>query len=475
MRYGARGNQGMKLRAVLFLLAMSPGLFWAAPGEPLFVPELLEGALRSDGARGYRLTVREGGREFLPGAETPTLGYNGDYLGPTLLLRRGERVAIEVDNTLSEPTTVHWHGAHLPAEADGGPRQPIAAGGGWTARFTVTQPAATLWYHPHMMGTTAEQVYRGLAGFILIEDDAAQAELPDEYGVDDVPLVFQERRFDADGRFRYRPAMPDIMHGYAGNAMLVNGGIEPVFEARTRLLRLRLLNGSNSTVLRLSLGGEADFIQIGSDGGLLNAPLDRSEIVLSPGERVEVLLDLTGREGREIPLVTETHMGERYTAMRIRTASRLRSNGRIPGRLAQLPPPGTAAGLDTRPFVMSTMGPGGRLTINGRSMDMGRIDERVRLGGAEIWEVSSVGMMMNTPHNFHVHGLQFRILSLNGAPAPDHLAGLKDTVLLWPGDRIRIRLEFRDYTGIYMYHCHMLEHEDAGMMGQYEVTAGGRG
>ena len=452
---------------ILFLLTFFS--LEAEPGEALIVPPLREGRLRSDGAREYTVTASEGELEFFSGIPVPTMGYDGDYLGPTLHLRQGERVSIRVRNSLRETTTVHWHGAYLPAEADGGPRQPIGPGETWIAEFTVNQPAASLWYHPHRMGTTAEQVYRGLAGMMIVTDPSGPAGLPDEYGIDDIPLVLQERRFSRDGGFRYEPRMPDIIHGYGGNVLLTNGGIEPVFRAQTRLLRLRLLNGSNSTILRLSLPEGPEFIQIASDGGLLSRPVPLKTLVLSPGERAEVILDLREQQGRNTVLQAESSFGAVYTALLVNPGDELRNNGELPSRLASLPAAEIPRAAGRRSFVMSTMGPGGSLTINGRRMDMDRVDERVAAMSTEVWEVSTAGMMMNTPHNFHVHGLQFRIIDINGDPPPPELSGFKDTVLLWPGDRVRLLMEFGEYPGIYMYHCHLLEHEDAGMMGQYEV------
>ena len=166
-----------------------PAPFSAAPfGVRLPIPPLAAGSLDGDGTRSFTLTAREGSRDFLPGRPTPTLGYNGDYLGPTLRVRRGERVRLRVENTLGEPTTVHWHGVHLPAEMDGSPRQPIASGAAWEARFEVRQPAATLWYHPHLMEATAAQVYAGLAGLLLVDDEGSdRLKLPRTYGVDERP------------------------------------------------------------------------------------------------------------------------------------------------------------------------------------------------------------------------------------------------------------------------------------------------
>ncbi len=450
-------------------------------GAPLPIPPILEETGRSDERRIFDLSVQSGTREFVAGATTETLGYNGDYLGPTIRLRRGDATEIRVQNTLDEATTVHWHGTHIPAEADGGPHQRVEANGRWTAAFTVDQEAATLWYHPHLMGTTAKQVYEGLAGFLIIDDEVSDAlRLPKEYGVNDIPLVLQERRFMRDGTFAYRPTMPDIMHGYFGNALLANGVIEPTLQVEGGILRLRLLNGSNSTLLRLSLDNGEPLHQIATDGGFLEAPVAQDFVVLSPGERAEVLIDFSqvpqGLFGRRpVELLAETNGNERYVALRMEPNDTLsKGPDSIPSTLRKptgVPLPETPR---VRSFVMSTMGPGGRLTINGKLMDLSRIDEYVDLGTAEVWEIVNGGMggrmMGNVPHSFHVHGLQFEILTLNGSPPPPELAGPKDTVLLWPGDRVRIALAFTDYTGIYMYHCHLLEHEDEGMMGQYEVV-----
>jgi FtsP/CotA-like multicopper oxidase with cupredoxin domain len=440
------------------------------PIPPVLEPTRSEGSLVI-----YDLVASPGQRRFFGEEPTQTLGYNGDYLGPTIRLRRGQSVTVRVDNDLPDATTVHWHGATIPAEADGGPHQRIEPGGTWEARFTVDQPAATLWYHPHLMGTTAEQVYRGLAGLLVVEDGRGPA-LPDEYGRNDIPLILQERRFDRSGALSYRPLPPDLMHGYFGNALLVNGAIHPYVEVRDELIRLRILNGSNSTVLNLRFRGDPEVHQIAGDGGLLPKPVRKTSFVLSPGERVEVLLDVRGLEGTRVYLDGETNGGAAYEALELRIGRQLRASQQVPPRLVTLPAVAESEAVRTREFLMSTMGPGGRLTINGKTMDLSRIDERVEANTAEIWEIRNGGMMMrggmmNVPHNFHVHGVQFRILEINGEPPPEHLSGWKDTVLLWPRDRVRIFVPFEGDPGIYMYHCHLLEHEDAGMMGQFRVES----
>jgi len=284
--------------------------------------------------------------------------------------------------------------------------------------------------------------------------------------------------------------MPDVMRGYSGNAILVNGELQPYLEVGENVLRLRLLNGSNSSVLRIQLENQDSFLQIASDGGFLEQPAEMNALVLSPAERAEILIDLKDvQAGEKRHLFAETNGGETYRVLQLigsgdkNSSNENSSTGSDEAaaaypdsslKLNTIEPIPASEAERTRSFIMSTMGPGGRLTINGKTMDMNRIDERVPLGATEIWEIQHgrgmMGRMMNVPHSFHVHDGQFQILSVNGRPPAANEAGWKDTVLLWPGDVIRIIKRFEDYTGIYMYHCHLLEHEDAGMMGQFEVV-----
>lgn len=422
------------------------------------------------------LEARPGTVELVAGRPTASLGYNGPILGPTIRVRRGDSVRIAVRNGLSEDTTVHWHGLHVPAAMDGGPHQAIRAGETWRPEFVVDQEAATLWYHPHLFEKTAEQAYRGLGGLFVVDDEVSdRLPLPRSYGLDDIPVILQDRRIGQDGQLRYGPAMPDVMHGYPGNVLLANGAIEPVLRVPASVVRLRLLNGSSSSVYRLTLSEGLRMHQVASDGGYLERPVELEAVVLSPGERAEVLVDLRGRPAASpLSLEAELFQGGRLRALSIVASRPAATAVSIPAALAPIARIDASAAERVRSFVLSTMGPGGQLTINGRHADMHRVDERVRLGATEIWEVSNRGMgMMQVPHSFHMHNVQFQVLSLNGAPPPATLSGRKDTVLLWPGDAVRLIVAFEDYTGVYMYHCHLLEHEDFGMMGQFEVEGPG--
>lgn len=425
----------------------------------LVIPPLAESTVDGQGRRVFELTAQEGRTTFGDRTED-TWGFNGSYLGPTLRAERGEQVVVDVRNELDETTTVHWHGMHLPAEMDGGPHQPIEPGGAWSPTWTVDQPAATLWYHPHTHGRTKEHVERGLAGMFILDDPAEEhLGLPASYGKDDLPVIVSER----DGE------------------VLVNGTVGPYAEVRTELVRLRLLNATSARILQFALDDRSPLVQVASDGGLLPEPHETTSIRLAPGERAEVLVRMEPGETRVLrsedpdlgmnSFAERFHGGQdRFDLLQLRAADQLRASGPVPDRLAPHNPDHAGQEEDAtgqREFRMA-----GR-SINGQSMRMDHVNEVVELGDTEVWEVSSAG---GEPHSFHVHDVQFRVLSVNGRPPGPELSGLKDTIYLEEDTTYRILLTFRDYadpTTPYMYHCHQLEHEDQGMMGQFVVVEPG--
>lgn len=446
--------------------------------RPLHVPPLAPSTVDADGTRVVRLTPQEGSTQFVPGVDAPTWGYDGDLLGPTLRLRRGERVRVDVTNRLPEPTTVHWHGMHLPAAADGGPHQPIAPGATRSPSWTVDQPAATLWYHPHLHGRTAAQTARGLAGVVLVDDDEADAlDLPDDYGVDDLPLVVQDRTFD-DGRL-VEPAGSGFTapSGPRGDQLLVNGTLHPYHEVTTERVRLRLVNGSAARSYAFGFPDGRELVQVGSDGGLLAAPHRTDRVQLSPGERAEVVVTLTPGETamlRSFPQDLGTDpLNQRYSGgddtfdvVELRAAPDLAPSPPVPQRLADVERLDPAAADRTRTFAL-----GGR-EVNGQTLDMGRIDATVDAGATEVWEVTGAAV----PHNFHVHGVSFQVAAVDGAPPPPDVAGWKDTVYLRPEVTYRLVARFEvppDPGGPFMLHCHLLAHEDEGMAGQFVVAEPG--
>jgi len=448
----------------------------------------------------FNLRVQSGKSAILPNVLTPTLGINLPFLGETIRANRGDRVHIKVKNSLNETTTLHWHGMKLPAKMDGGPHQPILPDAEWTSEFDIIQNAATLWYHSHQMHQTGKQVYHGLAGMFIIDDDESQnLDLPNDYGVDDFPVIIQDRDFNQDGSFRYVTSMHDLMMGKAGNTALVNGVNKPVLKTTKALIRLRVLNGSNARIYNLAFHDFRHFHIIASDGGLLEKPFRTKSFTLAPAERVEILVDLSDGEMPILTHITPSNSGSeegmmgqmmdrlmgveeavnRFDIFQIDASEVTSSKVNIPDNLVTFEPLPDAV-VHKRVFklemdMMSAMmkgSPQGQLTINGSSMDINHINETIQAGSTEIWVLENHSMMA---HPFHIHDVQFRIIKRESEKFGEQNisaqeAGYKDIVLVNPNERVEVLMkfpEFRDPETPYMYHCHILEHEDAGMMGQF--------
>jgi len=474
----------------------------------LAIPPLETGRLES-GVRHYALQVQSGNRQFLPNTSTDTLGINGDYLGPTLLLHRDEQVAFTVNNQLDEATSLHWHGFHLPASEDGGPHQQIGPGQTWSPSFRVMQNGGTFWYHSHVLHNAGEQVFRGLAGMILVNDAAEDTlGLPRDYGIDDIPLIVQDRRFAADGSFSYMSIYDDMVKGMHGDTILVNGTWQPAFQPTTRLVRFRLLNGANARSFTFAFSDGRQFSQVASDGGLLAHPVALSNLELAPGERAEIIADFS--DGRDVTLVSLPQQNsfpvfqgamsrimrslnaQSFDLLHISPAATLQDNATLPLQLAAIGRPviseqmqvrqlrlsmgfGSRSGEDRGPGTGARTGlggghGGGHSSINGRMMDIDFINETVPVNTTEIWELTNDSPMA---HPFHIHHGQFQILDRNGRLPPANELGWKDTVKVGSGELVRIVMRFEDFpdeSNPYMYHCHILEHEDQGMMGQFVVV-----
>jgi blue copper oxidase len=444
----------------------------------LAIPPLADSRVDAQGRRVFDLTLQRGTTEFFPAVPTQTWGVNGSYLGPTVRAARGEQVVLNVRNALDEQTTVHWHGMHLPARMDGGPHQPINTGSTWSPTWRIGQPAATLWYHPHPHGETAKHVYRGIAGMFIVDDAVSSRDLPSRYGVDDVPVIVQDRRFDDAGQLD-EAAAPGRSTGLLGDTILVNGTVAPHLDVTSQRVRLRLLNASNARIYDFGLSDGRTLTVIGSDGGLLAKPYDTQRIMLSPGERAEVVVTVRAGERTVLrsypPALGADFWNERFAGgddsfdvLELRAADSLTPSPAVPARLADLPRLEATSAVTTRHFDL------GGTHINGRDMDMDRIDETVTVGETEIWRLSNRG---GTPHNFHVHDVQFQVLDVDGERPPAHLGGWKDTVFVPPDTSVTLVMRFSDYTDPdvpYMFHCHLLAHEDRGMMGQFVVVQPGQ-
>jgi blue copper oxidase len=440
--------------------------------QRLKIPPLAEPRLDADGRKVFDLRLQPGTTELLPGKPAETWGVNGAYLGPTLRARRGDRVVVNVTNRLPEASTLHWHGMHLPARADGGPHQLIDRGGTWSPAWTIDQPAATLWYHPHPHGRTEQHIYRGVAGLFLLDDpEASSLPLPRRYGVDDIPVVVQDKRLDDDG---------GLDRAKLGGDILINGTYDPHVEVASQLVRFRLLNASTARTYNVGFDDGRAFDLIGTDGGLLEAPHRTTRVPLSPGERAEIVAAF--RPGDRVvlrsfePDLGESFFGGRldgaddtFDLLQVRAAARLRPSPRLPARLARHAPLDQAEVTTTRRMEIT-----GSDSIDGRSMDLGRIDQVVTVGTTERWEVHN---RSGSFHNFHVHDVQFKLVAYRGAAPPPALAGWKDTVPIPPGHSAHFLARFSDYAdpaAPYMFHCHLLRHEDRGLMGQFVVVRPGQ-
>ena len=432
---------------------------------PLPIPELLEPTFDGEGTAHYDLKIGKSRHDYRQTALTDTYSYNGmSVLGPTLRLRTGDSVVINVANELDEVTTTHWHGADVPAEDDGGPHSIIEPGATWVADFEVIQPAATLWYHPHAHGSTAEHVYRGAAGLIIIEDDnPAVAALPATYGVDDIPVIIQDKDFTDDGQLDF--AIDPGDNGNLYSTLTVNGAINPYVEAPEGLVRLRLLNGSQARIYDLSVEG-ADMTKIASEGGYLASPVAIERLVLGPGDRAEIVVNI----GMESAALVDDNFGR---VLELRPNGAISSAGPLPDKLATIERISESEITVDRRFHMNDARSFWEFdpswAINGVQFDHSRIDATVKLGNTERWTLSSDDGL----HVFHPHQTQFQILAINGEPPPPEESGWEDSVLVNAQREVVIAARFDTYTTFdipYMLHCHILDHEDLGMMGQFLVT-----
>jgi len=430
------------------------------------IPKLLK-PTDINGVKNYNLTVQDGKHQFFEGIQSNTMGINSSYLGDTILIQNGDSVSLNFTNKLSVDTTMHSHGMHVPSSMDGTPHQTIKPNTTWSAKYTVTQKASTSWYHSHAMHKTAEQVYMGLAGIIIVEDSESKAlDLPKTYGEDDIPLVLQDRVF-TNNQINYSPSQMEKMRGYIGDTFIVNGAIEPTFYSPNKEIRFRILNGSNASIYNLGFSDGREFKQIATDGAFLEKPVTLRKVLLSPAERAEIVVDLTNDLNKTLTL---TDANTNKVFLKINVNKQATTTTSLPSTLTTLTKFSSSQSVKNRTFTLD--GQRGEFSINGKSMNMSVINESVPLGDIEIWEVKN---SMRIDHNFHIHATHFMLLERNGSSAnilPNE-KGYKDVALVPANGSIKFIVKMIDYTDNtipYMYHCHFLEHEDAGMMGQFVVV-----
>jgi FtsP/CotA-like multicopper oxidase with cupredoxin domain len=413
---------------------------------------------------------------LLPGVTTDVYAYNGTVPGPTLEFHEGDHVVVHFRNSLPQPSTIHWHGLHIPADMDGSPFDAVPPGGRYDYVFTIPRGSAgTYWYHPHPDQITGAQVAMGLYGAIIVraEDDPLPASLPEKL------LVLSDNRFLADGSVDIPPpASPqgrvDFENGREGNVLFVNGQVMPAIAIRSgEVQRWRIVNASGARVYRLSLAGQT-FVQVGTDGGLFERPVEVSEILLAVGERVEVLVRGSGAPGsrtvlqtlpydRYIPQTCPADWNHPRDLLTLEyTTDPAVAPIALPSKLRPVPALDPAKAKRTR---VVTLGQG---FLNGKTMDMNRVDERATLGETDIWEIEN---LVGLDHPFHLHGFEFQVLDRDGVPEP--YRAWKDTVNVPKHESVRLIVRYDDFPGKWMYHCHILAHEDNGMMGVLDVTRAG--
>ena len=477
----------MKHLFTLFLFALAIQIF---SQNPLIIPSTIE-------STDINLNLQNGTHQFITGHDTATMGVNGNILGPTLIMQEGSNVNINVTNNLGQPTTIHWHGMHVNASNDGGPHTVIQPGETWNPQFTVMNKASTMWYHPHLDEFTDEHVSKGIAGFIIIKDnEEAALNLPRTYGVDDIPLAIQTKQLDANYQI--------IHHTNHDDLLMVNATVNPMVDVPAQMVRLRLLNGTTQRVLNIGLSGDQTFYQIATDGGLRETPLALTRLQLASGERTEIIVDLNGMNGQTAYLMSyASEFGngvyggsapgmnasmplDNYTGNALngadfnilqlnvvaQTANPITT---IPNTLTTLTPYLEVDSDQSRTLTLQSVQGGfnqlnGDFTINGVSLDMNTINITIPLNNTEIWTIQNSSPI---GHPIHIHDIQYYILDINGNPPPAFAEGLKDTFLVPAGGNMRIITKFEDFaddTIPYMYHCHMLNHEDGGMMGQFVVV-----
>lgn len=479
-------------RLLLFFISLCSVFAARSQYNPLWIPDTLSGTQ-------FNLTMRDTFTQLISGNQTITGGINGRFWGPTLIFRRGDTVRLNVHNKLNDSTTLHWHGLHLPAVMDGGPHQVIPPNTHWRPFWKVTDQAATLWYHPHLHEMTAKQVASGLGGMIILRDSQeASLPLPRTYGVDDIPLVLSDRKFDNANQF--------VVQGF-GDTMLTNFTLNAQANLPAQMIRFRVLNASVARTYNLGFSDNRNFYIIGSDAGLLPAPVVKNRMLISPGERVELVVSLSGQQGTApdlmaynaempanipggmvVPPATPSNAlaGRNFRLLHLvvgaPTANAVHT---LPAQLSRIPRHDTTGIQAVRKLLISdSLGTTGQIKsflFNHRSYNPTHNEFDVPLSNKEIWEITSTSAVT---HPFHIHDIEFNVLDINGQPPAPEDAGWKDVVLIPAPARdtagqvirptvVRFIGQFNDYADSvhpFMFHCHILTHEDGGMMGQFLVT-----
>ena len=462
--------------------------------NPLLIPPTLTGP-------NFNLTIDYDSVQFFPGIYTQTAGVNGPILAPTLIINHGDNIAINVDNQLMDTTTMHWHGVHLPSLMDGGPHTVIAPNTTWNPNWTAMEHASTMWYHPHLHHKTYKHIMMGITGFIINKDvEESALALPRTYGVDDFPLALQTKVMTTNYQIN-----TDMSERNMDTMFIVNATRNAYVDMPAQMVRLRLLNGSLMRSFNVGLSNGDSFWVIASDGGLLESPVQMNRLLIANAERYEILVDLSllqggsvdlmnygsgipsgvygtatigGMGGASIPDYDNNPLnGTDFTMLTINVvSSTVNAITSIPNTLVTINAYNQNNVDENRTIQMSAvnMGPSGNINgpfqFNGTPFDMNIINEVIPLNNTEIWTLTNQSMIA---HPFHIHDVQFNILEIDGLAPPAHMVGWKDVVLV-PSNMgsAKFITKFEDYADPiipFMYHCHIVGHEEDGMMGQFTV------
>jgi FtsP/CotA-like multicopper oxidase with cupredoxin domain len=436
-------------------------------GNPLRIPPVF--------TNGGTMTLDEATVQVWPGQNTQLFAINGTFPSPTVRIQKGQTFTANFVNNLSEPTTAHWHGVATPAAMDGHPRDPINPSGSFTYTFPVINRAGTYFYHAHPHMLTGGQVYRGFSGFFIVTDPAENFNLPS--GNFDIPLCLQDRRTADIPNFTYNPGMNEMQWGYLGDTVLVNGTPDAYLEVGRTLYRFRILNGSNGRVYKIAFSDNHPFHIIATDGGLKDAPVQATQFMLGPGERTEILVDFSSyslSQNLTLQSLAFTHggtmpykQGIQLDIIRFDVVNNNSSGGVVPAAFNPISYYNQNEVITTRPFTL-TMGTSHPMhKINGYTFEMNTINWQTPQHSLEKWRIVNATADF---HPMHTHDAQWQVLSRNGnTNLPPVDKGWKDTVLLNPAETVEVLVKFTDYKGVYLFHCHNLEHEDEGMMLNFEI------
>lgn len=446
----------------------------------LWIPPTLSGTT-------FDLTLSKSTKQIKTGNATKTYGYNGNsFWGPTLIMNKGDFVKLNVKNNLTETTTTHWHGFHIPPVMDGGPHQMIEAGATWSPSFEVKNNAGTYWYHPHLHEKTYEQLTYGAGGLIIIKDPTESAlALPRTYGTDDIPLVLTSRRYNSDNSF-------DITDHAYGDYMLVNGTADPQISLPKQIVRFRILNAETERGYNLGFSDNRSFYVIGNDGGLIDAPVAVTRVKLAVGERAEILVDLSndavgasldmkaynanqefGFGGSEPQtsgtfgsLLNNKDFSVLHITVKAATTGAITA---VPSKLTTNTYWKESDATTTRTISITGGQAGSAFTFDNNTYGFTTINQKVKLNAVEKWTIVNNNIF---GHSFHIHDIQFKIVSRSSGAIAPYESGWKDTFYIRTGETVSVVAKYDDFAddiNPFMYHCHFPNHEDAGLMGQFLV------